>query len=141
MWDLSQGMGFLLLGGNVMFINRVRWGANFSMAARSHTPSSLSPHPLTPSPTLSVVQPSPLSAFQHSPLATRSFGSYSFSSSPLSPSQVFLVTRTRSSPSPDFFGDFTYSEDMDKDFCRIDSDAAAIIEAEQIQAGHESSAG
>ena len=122
--------GFFVWGGYVIFINRVTRRADFSMAVRNYTPSSPSPHPLTPSPTLSAVQPSPL--------ATRSFGSYPFTSSPFDSSQAFSVTQARSSPSPDFFDDFIYSQDMDDDFRRIDSDAAIIIEAENARAGRRS---
>ena len=104
-------------------------GTDVSMAVRNHVPSSPPlRYSLTSSPALSAVRSSPLIA--------ESFGLYPFTSSPFSSSQIFPITQIRSSHSPDLFDDFIYSKDMDDDFRRIDSDAAAIIEAENSQTDH-----
>ena len=55
--------------------------------------------------------------------ATSSSLPFTFSSSP-----PFSFTQAAtSSPEPDLFEDFTYSDDMAKDFHRIDAEATAII--------------
>lgn len=49
-------------------------------------------------------------------------------SSPFSSSPQFSFTQAgASSPSPDLFDEFTYSDDMAEDFSRIDSDAVAMM--------------
>ena len=99
------------------FINRGIWEVDASMALRNHTLFSQPP------------QCSPaLSAIQSSPLATRLLSSYEVTTSPFSSSPTFS-----SSPSPDLFEEFTYNEDMDADFCRIDLDATSILESKNIQ--------
>jgi len=99
------------------------------MAARNRTPYSPSlHHSLTASPALSAVRPSPLAA--------GSFEPYQLTSSPLSSPQALSVTRAESSSSPDFLDDFIYTEEMDDDLRRIDSDVAAIIAAEGFQMHH-----
>ena len=74
----------------------------------------------------------PLSAVHSSPFASGAFTSLPAtpSASPftLSSSPPFSFTQAAaSSPEPDLFEDFTYSDDMAEDFDRIDTQAAAII--------------
>ena len=92
------------------------------MAPQNHFPFSPS-HSLS-SPSLSAVRSSPLASGTLTPLPTTSPSSpFTFSSSP-----PFSFTQAAaSSPSPDLFEDFTYSDDMAEDFRRIDTQAAAII--------------
>ena len=95
------------------------------MAVRNNL-FSLPPQRSSPSPTLS--------AAQSSPLASGTLRSYPVTASPFSSSPPFLFTQTSlSAPLPDLFDDFAYSEDMEEDFHRIDSAAAAIIEVENAE--------
>ena len=70
-----------------------------------------------------------------SPLASGTLRLYPVTASPFNSSPAFSFTQTssRCTPSLDLFDDFTYSEDMDEDFRRIDSASDAIIAAESSQ--------
>jgi len=101
------------------------------MAARNCVPLSPSPHRPPGSPALSAVRSSPLfsgslRSYPVSSLASGSLRSYPITSSPFSSSPTFSHTQ-ESSPSPDLFDDFTYNEDMEDDFHRMDSAASAIL--------------
>lgn len=107
--------------------------------------------PLSSPPLRSPTRSPAVSAVRSSPLASGSLRSYpftssSFTSSPfsftqpsLSPSPVSFAPGTPERPfsftqaaasspgSPDLFEEFSYTEDMDDDFRRIDSDTDAIL--------------
>ncbi|KAF9787403.1 hypothetical protein BJ322DRAFT_1107468 [Thelephora terrestris] len=71
---------------------------------------------------------SPPPTTRPSPIATGTLRSFPITSSPFSSSPPFSFTQPAlSSPEPDLFEDFTYSDDMDDDFRRIDTTSAAIL--------------
>jgi hypothetical protein len=65
----------------------------------------------------------------------RSLGTVSIESSPASSSPPFSFTKTAASSSPeaDLFEEFSYSDDMDGDFRRIDTNTTAILGAGSAQ--------
>jgi len=116
-------------------INRWPRRDGASMAGKNRVPLSPSPQRPSGSPSLSAIRPSPLTngslrSYPVAPSSTNgSLRSYPVTSSPFSSSPTFSYSHARSSPSPDLFDDFTYSEDMDDDLHRMDSTASAILEA------------
>ena len=93
----------------------------------SQTPPLFSPSHSTASPSLSAIRSSPLFSGTLTPLpATPSTLPFTFSSSP----SFSFTQAAASSPEPDLFEDFTYSDNMAEDFHRIDMQAAAIIRSE-----------
>lgn len=117
--DLTTGPGMAILSkcATCGIINRGEWEADAGMASRSHTPVS-------PSPQRSSAFSPALSAIRSFSLSSSSLGSYPITSSPFSSSPILPSTQPKSSPSPDFFEDFTYSQDMDDDLRRIDQEVA-----------------
>jgi hypothetical protein len=112
-------------------LSAVRTSSLASGSLRSYPVTS---SPFSSSPTFSFSQPppSPHPSLSQPPSSPH----LSFSQPPPSPhpsftqpssSPPFSFAQAASSKSPDFFDDFTYSEDMDDDFGRIDADAAAIL--------------
>ena len=96
------------------------WETGDTMAAKHQRPAFSPPRtPLTLSPSLSAIRPSPL-------LSGTSL-SCTVTSSPLTSSPT--LSNGRESASPDLLDDLKFSEDLDDDFRRIDRQAA---EFEQI---------
>lgn len=94
-----------------------------SMATRDRPLFSQPPQPVS-SQALSVAHSSPPSTFNGS------LGSYPITATSFSSSPPLSPTQTRSSASPDLFEDLTYTEAMEDDLRRIDSETASILEAE-----------
>ena len=93
------------------------WETGNSMAAKKQTPTFPPPRtPLSLSPSLSAVRPSPL-------LSETSL-SCSVTSSPLTSSPTLSYDGCGTTASPDLFDDLKYSEAMEVDFRRIDMQAA-----------------
>lgn len=92
------------------------------MAARNH-PLFSWPSQQVSSPTIPATHPSPL--------RSGTLGSYPITTPPFSSSPPLSSDQARSSSaSPDLFEDLDYSEAMEDDLYRIDSEVASILGAE-----------
>lgn len=101
------------------------WETGYTMATKKQR--LVSP-PQTP-PSLSPA----ISAVHSSPLGTGTLLSYPVTSSPFSSSPT--LSSTDREPSPDYFDEFEYSQEMDEYLHRVDMEAA---EAQRSERGHPS---